>query len=154
MSISIRTAIPADTETVADFNYRLALETEQKQLDRARLDPGVAAMLQDNNKGLYFLACKEDNIVGQLAITFEWSDWRNGWFWWFQSVYVVPEARGDGVFSMLFDHVLDKARARPDVCGLRLYVDKDNNSAQTVYLARGMKKTSYHVMELDFQHSD
>ena len=152
MTVQIRDATVADAPLVADFNARLATESEGKVLDRTRLEPGVRAILEDpHGRGRYFLAYEDDTILGQLSITYEWSDWRNGWFWWFQSVYVVAEARQRGVFTKLFDHVLTMAQARSDVCGLRLYVDDRNEGAQRVYAARRMQRAGYHVMELDFR---
>ena len=149
--ITIRDATVADAATVADFNYRLAEESENKGLDRPRLEAGVRAVLTSPDaRGRYFVAEDDGAIVGQLSVTYEWSDWRNGWLWWFQSVYVVPAARRRGVFSALYDHVLELARARADVVGLRLYVLENNERAQQTYLSRGMYKTGYEVLELDF----
>ncbi len=155
MMIRIRDATEADAGVVAEFNARLATETEGKTLGRDRLNPGVRAILADPaGRGRYFLAEIGDEVVGQLAVTYEWSDWRNGWFWWFQSVYVRPESRQAGVFTAMYDHVLSLARDRDDVCGLRLYVDDRNSAAQAVYAARGMARAGYQVMELDFRQPD
>jgi len=151
MSLHIRDATPADAGLVAEFNLKLAAESEGKTLDRDWLEPGVRAILDDPGRGRYFLACNGDQVVGQLSITYEWSDWRNGWFWWFQSVYVTAAARRSGTFSALYDHVYQLAKARDDVCGLRLYVDERNRDAQQVYAARGMTQAGYHVMEIDFR---
>src|SRR5438128_1422996 len=123
MSVTIRRATPADAAIVAEFNRLLALESEGKTLDPAVLHPGVAAALADARKALYFVAEEADQVVGQLMITFEWSDWRNGWIWWVQSVYVRSDARRRGVFRALFDHALQTARQDAEVVGLRLYVE-------------------------------
>ncbi len=147
MAIDIRTAAPADAAVVADFNRRLARESEGKELDGALLEHGVRAALADGAKGRYFLAERDGQIVGQLGITFEWSDWRNGWFWWIQSVYVVPAARRQGVFRALFHHVEAAARADPAVIGIRLYVERENRSAHATYEGLGLAWTSYQVME-------
>ena len=148
----IRPARPGDLETVVDFNQRLALETEDKQLDRETLTAGVAALLENPEKGRYFIAESETaEAAGQLMITYEWSDWRNGLFWWLQSVYVRPEFRKQGVFSALFDHVAALARMEPEVCGIRLYVENENAPAQATYGARGFERANYEVMELAFE---
>ena len=98
-------------------------------------------------RGLYFIAEKDGAIVGQTMVTLEWSDWRNGWMWWIQSVYVRPEARRRGVFRALYDHVLQAARREPAVIGLRLYVEHENQAAQQTYLSLGMQWTSYRMLQ-------
>lgn len=147
MPPTIRRATPADAALVTDFNLRLALESEGKALDRALLSAGVAAALADPGKALYFLAEEGGTVVGQTMVTTEWSDWRNGWFWWVQSVYVVPPARRSGVFRALYEHVHQAARADPAVVGLRLYVEQDNHAAQGTYSRLGMTRTGYLVFE-------
>jgi GNAT superfamily N-acetyltransferase len=147
MAIVIRQAGPADAGGVCEFNRRLAHESEGKDLDRTLLEPGVRAALADTDKGRYFLAEHAGQVVGQLGITYEWSDWRNGWFWWIQSVYVVPAARRQGVFRSLFHHVELSARAEATVIGIRLYVERDNQPAHATYQNLGLVWTSYHVME-------
>src|SRR5262245_18482751 len=106
----IRRATVADAAVVAEFNRLLAHESEGKELDPALLGPGVRAGLEDPHKSQYFLAEEGGRVLGQLGLTFEWSDWRNGWFWWVQSVYVRPEARRRGVFRALWEHVERLAR--------------------------------------------
>ncbi|HET6582356.1 MAG TPA: GNAT family N-acetyltransferase, partial [Nannocystaceae bacterium] len=132
------------------FNAALARETEGKALDRDRLTAGVAALLADEAKGRYFVATRDGVVVGALCITYEWSDWRNGVFWWIQSVYVPASARRQGVYSALYRHVDALARASAGVCGLRLYVDHDNERAQAVYAALGMRASHYRCFEVDF----
>ncbi|MBV9124377.1 MAG: GNAT family N-acetyltransferase [Planctomycetes bacterium] len=143
----IRPATPADAPVIIEFNRRLAEETEGKVLDPSQLTAGVRAGLADPGKGLYFVAEEENAFLGQLLITFEWSDWRNGWIWWIQSVYVRPEARRRGVFRALFEHVERLARQDPEVIGLRLYVENGNRAAQEVYARMGMKAAGYLVLE-------
>lgn len=147
MPLMIRRAVPADAHLVAEFNRRLAEESEGKTLDPVLLTAGVSQALADPHKGLYFLAADGGQIVGQMMITTEWSDWRNGWFWWIQSVYVMVEARRRGVFRALFEHVSLAARQDPSVIGLRLYVDRENHIAQETYRRMGMTETEYFVLE-------
>src|SRR5262245_41940670 len=137
MAISVRRATTADVDVVCDFNRRLAEESEGKILDSAILRAGVRAALSDPGKGWYFLGEAEGRVLGQMGVTFEWSDWRNGWFWWIQSVYVAVEARRRGVFKEIFNHILEAARDEREVIGLRLYVDHDNQAAQTTYQNMG-----------------
>jgi ribosomal protein S18 acetylase RimI-like enzyme len=147
MPLTIRPATSEDSDMVVDFNRRLAEESEGKKLDGALLKAGVAQALTDPHKALYFLAEDAERVIGQIMITTEWSDWRNGWFWWIQSVYVRPEARRRGIFRALFEHVAQAARQDSSVIGLRLYVDEDNHSAQETYRRLGMTDTGYFVLE-------
>ena len=150
--VQIRKAVPADASAVAGFNAQLALETEGRVLDGGLLNAGVAAVLADANRGIYWLAEVNRQVVGQLLITTEWSDWRNGWFWWIQSVFVKPEWRGRGVFQALYHFIEEQAAARPDTCGLRLYVDCHNSRAKTAYEHLGLGETDYELFEVDFRH--
>ncbi len=145
--IAIRTASPADVEIIATFNSAMALETEHKHLDPATISAGVARFVADPRLGFYLVAECDGEIAGCLGITYEWSDWRNGLFWWIQSVYVSPSHRRHGVFSRLYAHVGELAAAEPDVCGIRLYVEKDNMRAMDTYRALGMTETDYRLFE-------
>jgi ribosomal protein S18 acetylase RimI-like enzyme len=147
MTLSIRRAGPADVAVVAEFNRLLALESEGKTLDAAVLAAGVAAGLADPNKSIYFLAEEDGAAVGQIMYTMEWSDWRNGWFWWIQSVYVREEARRRGVLRALYEHVHRAAQADGQVIGLRLYVERSNQIAQETYRRLGMEAAGYLVFE-------
>lgn len=150
MSFSIRPAELADLDTIIDFNQRMAMETEGKSLNPGIIRHGVLAVLGDPAKGAYHLASGEQGTVGQMMITWEWSDWRNGNFWWIQSVYVRPEQRGKKVFSMLYRHVERLGREESGCCGLRLYVERDNIHARGVYTKLGMMLTRYDLMEREF----
>lgn len=131
-----------------EFNLRLAAETEDLKLDPAFVEPGVASLLADPAKGIYFVAHLKGTIIGQVMITYEWSDWRNGNIWWLQSVYVRQDFRQQGVFRKLFRHVENLARAREDVCGLRLYMHAENSRARQSYERLGMRHTAYEVFEM------
>ncbi|MBI3005043.1 MAG: GNAT family N-acetyltransferase [Ignavibacteriales bacterium] len=150
MGITIRPASESDTNLIAEFNSLMAKETEGKSLPPERLHKGVEGILADSSKGIYLLAEENAQILGQLMITYEWSDWRNGNFWWIQSVYVRKENREKGVFQALFSHVKKLAQERKDVCGLRLYVEKHNERARTTYEKLGLKQTDYLLYEIDF----
>ena len=147
MPLTVRRATPADAATIVEFNRLLAFESEGKTLDPAVLSAGVQAGLADPKKALYFLAEVDGALLGQIMLTFEWSDWRNGWVWWIQSVYVDQKARRRGVFRALYEHVYKLACADPEVIGIRLYVERDNHAAQQTYLRLGMEWTSYGLLE-------
>jgi GNAT superfamily N-acetyltransferase len=147
MNLLIRPAQKADAEVIGEYNRRLARETEHRELEPAIVQAGVKAMLDDPFKGRYFVAEVDGQIVGQLGITCEWSDWRNGFFWWIQSVYVSADSRRQGVFRQLFDHVIESARAEKNVIGVRLYVEADNDSAAQTYRRLGLEATSYRLLE-------
>jgi len=149
-TLRVRRATAADADTLRDFNVAMAAETEGVALDAERVGRGVALCLADPAKGFYLVAERGGVAVGQTMVTYEWSDWRAGTFFWIQSVYVRPEARGEGVFRALYDAVLADARARDDVAGVRLYVHHDNARAQRVYDAVGMAAAEYRMYEVDF----
>jgi len=148
--VSIRPATPDDADHVIAFNTALAAETEGKTLDASTLAVGVRKALADPSRSLYFMAEVDDAVVGQTMVTFEWSDWRNAFFWWIQSVYVDSRFRRRGVFRALHDHVRREARSRPDVCGLRLYVHHDNHRAVKTYERLGMPQSEYLLCEEDW----
>ena len=145
--MKIRPATLADVDTICEFNVRLARESEGKTLDAAVLRAGVLAVLGDAAKGQYFLAEEDRGVVGQLAITLEWSDWRNGWFWWIQSVYVRADARRQGVFRALYEYLEAAAKSDPQVIGIRLYVEDENRAAHATYETLGLKWSAYRIME-------
>src|SRR5688572_15762101 len=147
LDLEIRPATRQDAATIVDFNQRLAWESEQKRLDEPTLRRGVERLLEDPSRGGYFMARHNGQIVGQLMITYEWSDWRNGPIWWLQSVYVIPEYRRQGVFRQLHTHVRSLAKDRGEAVGLRLYVERNNVSAHEVYRQAGMRDAGYFVME-------
>ena len=151
MEITIREATPDDHPTIVRFNDAMAVETEGKSLNPETLGDGVRRILADPERGRYFLAQADDRVVGQLMYTLEWSDWRDGWFWWIQSVYVDKSHRRCGVFSSLYRHLVQLAKRDPDVCGIRLYVDRRNDRAQSTYGALGMSESGYRVMDMELR---
>jgi len=148
--IKIRQAIPADIETIARFNIALCRETEGRELDPATVSEGVRRFVSEPARGRYFVALIGGEVVGQTAHTFEWSDWRNGEIWWIQSVYVHPLHRGCGVFRALFSHVRELGEADADCCGIRLYMERENDGARLSYQRLGFSETGYEVLELLF----
>ena len=142
----IRLATPADAGALIEFNAAMALETEGKELLPDVIGAGVHSLLADPAGGFYVVA-EDDGPIGSLMITKEWSDWRNGTFWWIQSVYVLPRFRRQGVYKALYRHVQELAVKDAKVCGFRLYVERENSRAQATYAALGMKQTRYLVFE-------
>ena len=150
MPIQIRKGEPRDAATIAEFNRAMAWETEHKELSLAIVQRGVERVFTDPKKGFYLVATNAEQIVGQLMVTYEWSDWRDGWFWWVQSVYVPPTARQQGIFRSLFTELLTLAHRAGDVVGVRLYVEKENAKAQQTYASLGMHEAGYLLYELEF----
>lgn len=148
--LTIRDAGPDDRDTIVQFNAAMATETEDRRLDPETLRAGVEAVLQNPARGRYFLAERDGHVVAQTMITYEWSDWRNGNFWWIQSVYVSPDYRSAGVFTALYRHIERLAANDRTVCGIRLYVEKENVQAARTYLRLGMKPAHYNMLEVDF----
>ena len=133
---------------MAGFNLAMARETEARELDAAIVLAGVQNALENPERGFYLVAAAENEApIAALLVTFEWSDWRNGWIWWFQSVYVAADSRGLGIFRALHARIRVEAHAEPDVIGLRLYVEHDNEPAQRTYQALGMVPGGYLVYE-------
>ena len=154
-SVQIRRATVADIETISMFNVALARETEARTLDLPLLRSGVEAILKDINKGWYAVAesltePSLSKIVGQILITYEWSDWRNGYFWWLQSLYVDQLYRQQSVFRQLYEYVSQQAHSNSEkVCGFRLYVERENLGAHQAYAHVGFQETAYQMHELE-----
>ena len=149
----IRPATPEDVDVLVRFSAAMARETEGRRLNAVRLREGTRAVLNSPARGFYIVAEVTDRpprVVGQLLVTFEWSDWRNAAFWWIQSVYVDPAWRRRGGSRKMHHAILEQAKSRGDVCGVRLYVERENKTAKTVYTKVGLETSSYHVFENDF----
>jgi ribosomal protein S18 acetylase RimI-like enzyme len=151
MNVRVRRATLDDVDHLVAFNAAMAQETEGKRLAVETLDAGVRSLIADGQKGFYLVADVDGQAVGALMVTFEWSDWRDGQFWWLQSVYVQPHCRRQGVFRTLYRHLEQLARSQPGVCGLRLYVEKANGVAQSTYSMMGMQETGYVVYGVEFE---
>jgi GNAT superfamily N-acetyltransferase len=149
MSISIRSATRDDIADIAQWNVAMAWETEQKALDPAVLHRGVTAVFDESRRGFYLVAERAGERVGCLLVTYEWSDWRAGDFWWIQSVYVVETARREGVFRQLYEDAKRRAK-QANAVGLRLYVETENERAQRTYAGLGMERCHYLMYEAEF----
>ena len=145
-SPEIRRATQADIQSLVSFNQQMAWETEQKELDDSVLLGGVSAVLSSADRGFYLVAEVEGEVVASLMVTYEWSDWRNGFFWWIQSVYVVPSCRRQGLYQQLYTKVQTLGAAAGAI-GFRLYVEKENQVAQKTYQSLGMKMCDYDMYE-------
>ncbi len=152
--LNVRLAKPEDAATIASFSAAMALETEGRRLDFDRLHEGTRAILNSPEHGFFMVAevkqADDSQLLGQLMITYEWSDWRNGVFWWIQSVYVDPVWRRQNVFRRMNEAVMATAKTSPNVCGVRLYVEENNSVAQAVYRKLGLTPSSYAIFETDF----
>ncbi|HEY7215642.1 MAG TPA: GNAT family N-acetyltransferase [Thermoanaerobaculia bacterium] len=145
--LEIRAAQREDAPAIADFQLRMARETEDLELDRETVTRGVEAVFADPAKGTYWIAERAGRIAGCLLTTYEWSDWRNGTVLWIQSLYVLPEERGRGVYRALYEHLRREVEMNPGLKGIRLYVDRRNATAQRVYERLGMTREHYDLFE-------
>lgn len=144
--MKIREAKPNDADAIISFQQKMALETEEMELDYSTISAGVKAVFDDPAKGKYYVAEENAKVQASLMITPEWSDWRNAMVWWFQSVYVLPEARRKGIFKRMYDFIKSRA-IEEGAAGLRLYVEKENIRAQQTYTAMGMDGEHYKMFE-------
>ncbi len=149
-NVSVRSAGSGDASLLIEFNLAMAMESEDKGLDRATLAAGVEHLIEHPLDGFYLVAELAGVPAGSLMVTYEWSDWRAGRFWWIQSVYVKPEYRRKGVYSALHRSVRERALSAPDTCGIRLYVERENAGAQATYASLGMSETAYRLYEEEF----
>jgi len=148
-SLCIRRVTSEDMNTLADFNTAMALETENRLLDKDITLKGAAALLENPAYGFYLMAEYNGEVAGSLMVTYEWSDWRNKLYWWVQSVYIKPEFRRKGIFRAMYESLTEQAKEAGNVCGLRLYVEKENKRAQTTYAELGMTPSHYLMYETD-----
>lgn len=144
---TVRAAEPSDLEFLVQANQSLAFESEGLRLDAETVTRGVQGVFDDQSRGRYLIAEREGVPQGSLLVTREWSDWNAGYYWWIASVYTAPEARRTGVYRSLYRRVLEEARGSGDVVGVRLYVERANRTAQTVYENLGMASSGYLLYE-------
>ena len=153
-NVVVREATPGDVALMARWAEAMAFETEGKQLDLDTVSRGIDIGVADPSRSRYFMADIDGEPVGTLMFTFEWSDWRCAWWWWIQSVYVAPAHRRKGVYRALYAYLLELARQQDDVCGLRLYVERDNSNAQRTYELLGMTDSGYRMYEAETRNSE
>ena len=145
--IKIRLGIESDIELLTQFNLSMAKETENLQLNHDIVFSGIASVMKDKSLGFYLIAELDNEIAGSLLITYEWSDWRDGLFWWIQSVYVKPQFRRSGIYKNLYYYVKQLSKSHPNIRGFRLYVEESNHLAQMAYESLGMHATHYKLYE-------
>jgi ribosomal protein S18 acetylase RimI-like enzyme len=147
LDLTFRRGAERDADTIASFNAAMALETEGKELIPEVIGAGVRRLIGMPSLGFYIVAEHAGEVIGCLMVTNEWSDWRNGLFWWIQSVYVKQAHRRRGVYRRMYEHVRSLAQSDSSVCGFRLYVEKENETAHATYSSLGMKETDYLIYE-------
>lgn len=146
MEVTITKGQIEDIEIIAQFQVDMAMESEGTLLDKETVTKGVTAAMNDENKGLYYIARVDGKVVGNLMLTREWSDWNNGYYWWIQSVFVTPEYRRQGIYKSMY-HAVCKDAKKLNVAQVRLYVDKTNILGQKVYASLGMDESHYLIYE-------
>lgn len=145
--VHVRPARPDDLETLVDFSQALGVESEGRHPEAATVGASIQAALDDPAKARYFVAEADGDVVGSLFVTFEWSDWSCGWYWWIQGAYVQPDRRGQGIFRALYDAVHATARQEGDVRRIRLYVHDENQAGIATYRAIGMHEEPYRIFD-------
>ncbi len=148
--VTVRPVTMGDVDCLVEFQKAMAAETEDKGLDPKRLRAGIEYLIDHPQEGFYLLAERGGDSAGSLMVTFEWSDWRNGRFWWIQSVYVAADHRRQGVYTALHAAIRQRAADDPQGCGIRLYVEAENANAQATYRRLGMAETHYRLYEEEF----
>ena len=143
----IRKARREDAEVIAGFNQSMAMETEGRYLDDAVIGPGVKGLLENPERGFYLIVEVGQLPVACLLVTYEWSDWRNGMFWWIQSVNVIKDFRRQGIYRRMYEHLKQMAETEGGICGFRLYAENENQRAHATYRAMGMDKCRYQMFE-------
>ena len=154
MTTSVRRATREDLTTIVEFNVAMAAESEHRRLDARVLTRGAEHLFDEPADGFYLMAEVDGTAAGSLMVTYEWSDWRNGRFWWIQSVYVLPEFRRAAVYSKMHDWVRKAAISDENACGIRLYVEKQNIGAQATYQSLGMVASHYDLYEEEFERDN
>lgn len=147
MNITATKANSDDAQSIAEFNVAMAYETEGKKIESSELLAGVKGLMSKPEYGFYIVAKHNLETVACMMITYEWTDWRNGLFWWIQSVYVKPKYRKQGVYRLMHKYVRELSQLEEDVVGIRLYVEKENENAIKVYKRMGMYETDYKLFE-------
>lgn len=145
--ITIRRALSGEYRKIAEFQEKMALETENLKLNPGTVQEGVKAVFKDRSRGEYFVAEADGQVAGSLLVTYEWSDWRNGRVLWIQSVYILPEYRNKGIFSKLYNHIKQLVQEDVNLVGIRLYVDRSNKAASDIYAHCGMDGDHYRLFE-------
>ena len=135
-----------DIESIVQFQAKMAMESEGTTLDLEKVTKGVTAAMNDESKGIYWVAKVNGKAIGSLMVTRDWSDWNNEWYWWIQSVYVLPDYRKHGVYKAMYSTLKEVAKENK-VSQIRLYVDKTNHPAQQVYQRLGMHESHYLMYE-------
>ncbi len=148
--MNITTGTVNDIDAITGFQMAMASESEGTILDQKKVRCGVTSVMEDESKGVYIVARIDDNAIASLMITREWSDWNNGWYWWIQSVYVMPEYRGHGIFRAMYEKVMEMAKEN-SITQVRLYVDRHNINAQKAYRKLGMEECHYLMYEISVE---
>ena len=145
--MKIRNADIKDSKSIVENNLKLAKESENRIISYRTVLDGVRRVLSDGQKGFYLVAEENNEIIGQMMITYEWSDWQNRNIWWLQSVYINISWRKKGVFKQLLKNIKERALEN-NVDTLRLYVHSNNIEAKQVYHQVKMIKKSYDFYQI------
>lgn len=144
----IKIAKLQDAYKIAQNNIMLAEESENMKIQYEKVLKGVRGIIADKKKGFYLVIEQENEILGQIMVTYEWSDWRGKNIWWLQSIYVQEKWRRKGLMGKMLEEIKKMSREY-DVFAIRLYVHEGNKNAIEAYEHIGMEKSPYYIFSLE-----
>ena len=146
--MNVRKAVLKDLPVLLEFTSEEARESEGSARVFANIEAGIRQALEDDSKAVYWLLLDDSGeALGSISALTEWSDWNAGYYWWIQSVYIVPDQRGKGCFELLLDAVVEEMENQGGLA-LRLHVHKDNKRAIGAYRKSAFETLPYEIMVL------
>jgi RimJ/RimL family protein N-acetyltransferase len=147
--MSARRAVLDDLPYLVKFTAEEAREAENSVKIPETLTKGIKKALEDDSVAMYWILSDENNHpIGSVSALKEWSDWNAGYYWWIQSMYLVPSQRGKGKMKTLLDAV-KSAMAQEHGLQLRLYVHEGNKTAIKAYEKAKFVHSKYKIMTQD-----
>ena len=145
----LRMATLQDLDIIIENNIKLAMEFENIEdcplkIEKQIVKKGVKRVLENENLGFYFICKEKEALIGQVLITYEWSDWRNQMIWWLHRIYVTPKWRKKGALKKIIKK-LDELAEKKNVYAMRLYLHSNNKNAIYAYEKTGWEKLPFKI---------